>query len=102
MWSSINVTASLAPGTYYINVEGFSSFSFGDFDLSVSGVLDQPEIGNIVGPFIVCPESQGGYTVLLEILILTSGLFLLVLQLHQEIILETLPLTSVLFLDLSV
>ena len=53
-----SVTASLAPGTYYINVEGFS-FSFGDFDLSVSGVLDQPEIGNIVGPFIVCPESQG-------------------------------------------
>ena len=54
-----SVSADLAPGTYYIHVEGFSSFSFGDFDLSVSGTLDTPDIGNVVGPFIVCPGSQG-------------------------------------------
>ena len=54
-----SVSAALQPGTYYIHVEGYSSFSYGDFDLSVSGTLDTPVIGGVTGPFIVCPASEG-------------------------------------------
>ncbi|MCJ8290739.1 MAG: T9SS type A sorting domain-containing protein [Crocinitomicaceae bacterium] len=34
-----SITTQLAPGTYYVTVEAYSSFSGGDYDLSVSGVL---------------------------------------------------------------
>ena len=54
-----SVTASLAPGTYYIHVEGFSSSSQGAFNLSVSGVLDSPTIGSVSGPSSVCENETG-------------------------------------------
>jgi hypothetical protein len=59
-----SITAALAPGTYYVSVEGFSSFSFGDFDLAVTGVYDTPAIGAISGASAVCEGTEGeAYTV---------------------------------------
>ena len=59
-----SVTAALAPGTYYVAVEAFSSFSFGEFDLAVSGTYDTPVIGAISGAGEVCAGTQGeAYTV---------------------------------------
>ena len=58
------ITAALAPGTYYVAVEAFSSFSFGEFDLAVTGTYDTPAIGAISGAGEVCAGTQGEvYTV---------------------------------------
>lgn len=35
-----SITAALSAGTYYVNIEAFSSFVTGDFELSVSGTED--------------------------------------------------------------
>ena len=59
-----SITATLNPGAYYIHVEGFSSLSEGAFDLAISGTLDIPVIGAIVGPTQVCENAGGvGYSV---------------------------------------
>ncbi len=54
-----SVTAALAPGTYYINVEAYSAFSFGAFDLAVSGTYDTPSIGGVEGTNELCAGSEG-------------------------------------------
>jgi hypothetical protein len=49
-----SITATLQPGTYYVTVEAFSSFTTGDFDLSVSGTEDIIDIEIVSSTDVSC------------------------------------------------
>ena len=53
------ITTQLAAGTYFISIEAFSTFSSGDFDLTVSGVLDPIAI-NVSSTDVSCFGGSDG------------------------------------------